>query len=65
VLKPEKTLSLEALCAWLEQNGVAKLKWPERLVEVQAMPITPTRKIIKSKLVELIAGDSDGRAVKP
>ncbi len=55
VLKPEKTLSLEALCAWLEQHGVAKLKWPERLVQVEAMPITPTRKIIKSRLVALIA----------
>ena len=58
VLKPEKTLSFEALCAWLEQHGIAKLKWPERLVEVEAMPITPTRKIIKSRLVELIA-DTD------
>ena len=64
VLKPEKTLSLEALCAWLEQQGVAKLKWPERLVEVRAMPITPTRKIIKSRLVELIADDGGDTAAK-
>ncbi len=62
VLKPEKTLSLEALCAWLEQNGVAKLKWPERLVQIEAMPITPTRKIIKSRLVEMIA-DRGGQSV--
>jgi acyl-CoA synthetase (AMP-forming)/AMP-acid ligase II len=55
VLKPDKTLSLEALCAWLERHAVAKLKWPERLVQVGAMPMTPTRKIIKSRLVELIA----------
>ena len=58
VLKPEKTLSLEALCAWLERHEVAKLKWPERLVLVEAMPMTPTRKIIKSKLVQLIAAGS-------
>ena len=32
VLKPGKTLSLDALCAWLQGQGVAKFKWPERLV---------------------------------
>jgi cyclohexanecarboxylate-CoA ligase len=55
VLKPNQTLSLEALCAWLRQNGVAKFRWPERLVQIEAMPMTPTQKIIKSRLVELIA----------
>ena len=54
VLKTDKDLSLEALCAWLEAQGVAKLRWPERLVAVEAMPMTPTRKIIKSALVNLI-----------
>jgi non-ribosomal peptide synthetase component E (peptide arylation enzyme) len=54
VLKPDKDLSLEALCAWLEAQGVAKLRWPERLISVEAMPMTPTRKIIKSALVNLV-----------
>ena len=54
VLKPDKDLSLEVLCAWLEAQGVAKLRWPERLVAVEAMPMTPTRKIIKSALVNLV-----------
>jgi non-ribosomal peptide synthetase component E (peptide arylation enzyme) len=46
-------LSLEALCDWLEAQGVAKIKWPERLVAVEVMPMTPTRKIIKSALANL------------
>jgi len=54
VLKPDKTLSLDVLCTWLQQNGVAKLRWPERLVQVDAMPMTPTRKVIKGALVKLI-----------
>ena len=54
VLKPGKMLSLEVLCAWLEGQGVAKLKWPERLVPIEAMPMTPTRKIIKGALVKMI-----------
>jgi non-ribosomal peptide synthetase component E (peptide arylation enzyme) len=56
VLKPDKDLSLEVLCAWLEAQGVAKLRWPERLVAVEAMPMTPTRKIIKSALAKLVNG---------
>jgi cyclohexanecarboxylate-CoA ligase len=54
VLKPGRTLSLEDLCAWLEGQGIAKLKWPERLVPIAAMPMTPTRKIIKGALVKMI-----------
>jgi cyclohexanecarboxylate-CoA ligase len=54
VLKPDRELSLEALCAWLEGQEVAKLRWPEQLVPVAAMPMTPTRKIIKGALVNLV-----------
>ena len=54
VLKPGRTLSLDDLCAWLERQGVAKFKWPERLVPIEAMPMTPTRKIIKGALVKMI-----------
>ena len=54
VLKPGMTLSLEALCAWLERQGVAKLKWPERLVPIAEMPMTPTRKVIKGALAALL-----------
>ena len=55
VLKPGQTLSLDALCAWLQSKGVAKMKWPECLVSIAEMPMTPTRKIIKGALIKLIA----------
>jgi len=33
---------------------VAKMKWPERLEVVDQMPMTPTKKIIKGALQELL-----------
>ena len=53
-LQPGESLSLEEVCAHLAERGVAKVKWPERLETVEAMPMTPTRKIIKGKLVDLL-----------
>ena len=44
--------SLEAVCAYLDEHGVAKVRWPERLEVVDAMPLTATRKIIKGRLVQ-------------
>ena len=42
--------TLDALCAYLLDHKIAKNKLPERLVVVDDMPLTPTRKIIKGKL---------------
>ena len=47
---PGKSLDLGRLCAYLAENGVAKTKFPERLEIVDAMPLTPTRKVIKGRL---------------
>ena len=41
--------------AYLDKNGVAKMRWPERLETVSEMPMTPTRKIIKDELAKLLA----------
>lgn len=49
-LRPEMTVTLEDICNWLNENDVAKMKWPERLEIVERMPLTPTRKIIKGAL---------------
>jgi len=46
--------SLEELCAYLLERGIAKHKLPERLVVIDEMPMTPTRKIIKGKLQKLL-----------
>lgn len=45
------TVSLEELCDHLMERKIAKNKLPEKLVVVDEMPLTPTRKIIKGKLV--------------
>ena len=58
VLKPGATLGLEDVTDYLARNDIAKMRWPERLEAVDEMPMTPTRKIIKGKLVErLIEAD--------
>jgi cyclohexanecarboxylate-CoA ligase len=44
------TPTLESLCAYLTRQGISKVKLPEHLVVVDEMPLTPTRKIIKSRL---------------
>ncbi len=51
-LRPDLSLTLEDVLAWLGEHNVAKLKWPERLEIVADMPMTPTRKIIKGALVD-------------
>ena len=44
------TPTLEGLCDYLVGKGISKVKLPEKLVVVDEMPLTPTRKIIKGKL---------------
>jgi cyclohexanecarboxylate-CoA ligase len=45
-----QAVTLEELVAYLAGHNIAKMKFPERLVVVPEMPLTPTRKIIKGKL---------------
>jgi len=54
-LQPGAALTLAAIQDYLASRNVAKLKWPERLEVVDAMPMTPTRKIIKGRLVAGLA----------
>ena len=42
--------SLEELCGYLSENGIAKARLPERLEVVESMPMTATRKVIKGLL---------------
>jgi non-ribosomal peptide synthetase component E (peptide arylation enzyme) len=46
--------TLKELCAGLTELGIAKHKLPERLVVIDEMPKTPTGKIVKSRLRELL-----------
>lgn len=49
---PGSALTLEALCADLLAQGVAKYKLPERLELRTDLPLTATRKVIKARLGE-------------
>ena len=55
VLKPDASLTLDDIRAWLTQHEIGKTKWPERLEIVSEMPLTPTRKIKKGDLVRVLA----------
>ena len=56
-LSSSASLCLEDVCAFLADRGVAKMRWPERLVVVEEMPMTPTKKIIKNRLTKMIADE--------
>jgi acyl-CoA synthetase (AMP-forming)/AMP-acid ligase II len=46
----DSVLSLDEIISYLKEKNIAKNKFPERLVVVAEMPLTPTRKIIKGRL---------------
>ena len=50
-LQPDSSITLDEVRTWLDENEIAKMKWPEKLQIVSQMPLTPTRKIIKGELL--------------
>ncbi len=50
-LRDGQKFGFEAMQQWLAQHAVSKIMWPERLEIIDAMPMTPTRKVIKGALV--------------
>ena len=60
VLRPDETLDLAALCAYLEERRVARFKWPERLEILDALPVTNVGKVDKKKLRDDIAAKLEG-----
>lgn len=58
-LLPGEKLALEAVTRSLSAAGIAKYKWPERLEIFDELPMTPTRKVMRGRLTEMIGG-SDG-----
>ena len=53
-LAPGASVTLGEVTAALERAGLAKFKWPERLELVDAMPLTPTRKVIRGRRQALL-----------
>ena len=54
VLKRGTKLSLEDLAARAEASGLAKQKWPERLEILAELPLTPTGKVQRYALKQMI-----------
>ena len=52
----EENFSLGELTTYLETKMISKNKWPERLEIIDDMPLTPTRKVMKGRLSNLLRG---------
>jgi acyl-CoA synthetase (AMP-forming)/AMP-acid ligase II len=51
-----RDVTLDELCTFLDERGLMKQKWPERLVLVDEFPLTGLGKVAKSELARQIAG---------
>ena len=51
-------LTLAQISAFLDEMGVTRQKWPERLEVIEALPATPTGKIQKNVLRQRLTADS-------
>lgn len=51
-----RDVTLEELCRFLDERGLMKQKWPERLVIVDELPLTGLGKVAKSELAQQITG---------
>jgi non-ribosomal peptide synthetase component E (peptide arylation enzyme) len=51
-----RDVTLDELCAFLDQRGMMKQKWPERLFFVDEFPLTGLGKVAKAELVQQISG---------
>ncbi|WP_299667988.1 class I adenylate-forming enzyme family protein [uncultured Ruegeria sp.] len=58
-LAPGGELALESVTARLERAGVAKYKWPEDLLILNELPATPTRKIMRGALIEIVQNQKE------
>lgn len=51
-LAPGASLTFGEMTGYLRDDGIARMRWPERLEIVDEMPMTPTRKIRKGELAK-------------
>jgi cyclohexanecarboxylate-CoA ligase len=50
--------ALAELTRALDAAGIAKFKWPERLETIAVLPLTPTQKVMRGRLRDLLKGGS-------
>ena len=55
ILRDGEALDYEEMRRWMVHRGLAKPKWPERLEIVDAFPMTPSGKIQKFRLREMLS----------
>ena len=55
-------LTLPEVQEWMEASQVAKPKWPERIEVIESLPMTPSGKVQKFRLREMIAAQITGKA---
>jgi acyl-CoA synthetase (AMP-forming)/AMP-acid ligase II len=51
-----RDVTLDEVCSFLDERGLMKQKWPERLVVIDEFPMTGLGKVAKSELAKHIAG---------
>ena len=51
-----RDVTLDELCAFLDERGLMKQKWPERLLFVDEFPLTGLGKVAKAELAQLVSG---------
>ncbi len=49
-----ETISLEQLTQFLEEQGLAKYKWPEKIKILESLPRSPLQKVLKREIKELL-----------
>lgn len=54
VTHPGITLELENIHSTLQENGIARYKWPEEMHSIDRMPMTPTNKVRLDALARLL-----------
>ena len=54
VVKPGETLTLKDVTDFLDAEGVAKFKWPERLEIIDALPRNPLNKVVRTELRDML-----------
>jgi len=51
----QESPTLDALCAWLSERGIAKFKLPERIEIFDALPRNPLGKIVRGQLQQAVS----------
>ncbi|MER7842426.1 beta-ketoacyl synthase N-terminal-like domain-containing protein [Kitasatospora sp. NPDC096077] len=64
-LRDGTALGLDQVHALLAERGVARYKWPLDLVVIDRIPSTPSGKVARARLTDLLAGPATAPATAP